>query len=545
MKKVQLLFIVLVFVFYHSSNGQGILWLAKPKYERIQLFSEDVTCVQFNGKWGYLNTKGEEILHTEYEKVYDFREEVGIVTTANDEIKYIVDKFGNRNEVNPGFKLYLRFPAFSNGLLLVTDGNKWGYLNKYGKLAIDCKFSFALPFSEGKAAVSFSKYGIGNWAYINTEGNVIINAEGNFDWALSFYNDKAFVIKNDKLSFIDSNGNILKNSELSSFNFKLLEGIKSFNTFTGIVKSTGGDIIFRGNGVLEKINVKGDTLFLIPKENIVSPQTSIKTNTNSNGKNIFIVDGKELNAQFDKVVWYNNEIAIVEKGGRLGIVQIFHNDILSLTINSDTVFSVFGNINPVEFEISNNLSSIIKNIEILFPDRSRQIIGELKPNSQEDILWLLNPEVLSKKRIELEVSYGEIGSISFSFYLLVKDISALTVKFPKDIYELTTKSDSVFFDLFNNTKYDANSVGIKVFNNGQTLNYLNTLVNIKANSKSTLSFKIPVETEKQKEELRIIIQPPNNSPSILFNKEITLIKNEPKSLTPFNDMIPINSKNNN
>jgi len=296
---------------------------------------------------------------------------------------------------------------------------------------------------------------------------------------------------------------------------------------------------------LEKINVKGDTLFLIPKENIVSPQTSIKTNTNSNGKNIFIVDGKELNAQFDKVVWYNNEIAIVEKGGRLGIVQIFHNDILSLTINSDTVFSVFGNINPVEFEISNNLSSIIKNIEILFPDRSRQIIGELKPNSQEDILWLLNPEVLSKKRIELEVSYGEIGSISFSFYLLVKDISALTVKFPKDIYELTTKSDSVFFDLFNNTKYDANSVGIKVFNNGQTLNYLNTLVNIKANSKSTLSFKIPVETEKQKEELRIIIQPPNNSPSILFNKEITLIKNEPKSLTPFNDMIPINSKNNN
>ena len=55
---------------------------------------------------------------------------------------------------------------FSEGLAAIRVGDKWGYINKDGKLKIDFLFDRAKPFCEGMAAVSIND----KWGYIDKFG---------------------------------------------------------------------------------------------------------------------------------------------------------------------------------------------------------------------------------------------------------------------------------------------------------------------------------------------------------------------------------------
>ena len=53
----------------------------------------------------------------------------------------------------------------------INDSNKYGYIDKNGKVVIDFKYDFASEFSEGLARVKKGeKYG-----YIDKNGNVVID----------------------------------------------------------------------------------------------------------------------------------------------------------------------------------------------------------------------------------------------------------------------------------------------------------------------------------------------------------------------------------
>lgn len=72
---------------------------------------------------------------------------------------------------------------FKEGMavLCVKDGYsyKYGFVNKLGNCIIPCKFSYALYFSEGLAAVNTSRNfnDTPKWKYIDKVGNVVINVE--------------------------------------------------------------------------------------------------------------------------------------------------------------------------------------------------------------------------------------------------------------------------------------------------------------------------------------------------------------------------------
>ena len=63
----------------------------------------------------------------------------------------------------------------SEGLARVEMNNKWGYINKDGKVVIGLQFNDAGDFREGLARV---KTGYG-WGYINKEGEVVIGLQFN------------------------------------------------------------------------------------------------------------------------------------------------------------------------------------------------------------------------------------------------------------------------------------------------------------------------------------------------------------------------------
>jgi hypothetical protein len=91
----------------------------------------------------------------------------------------------------------------SAALALVKIGNKYGYINSSGNVAIQAQYDAADSFSNGLAMVKIGdKYG-----YINSSGNVVIQPQ--FDWAGSFSNGLAVVKIGNQYGYINSSGNIV------------------------------------------------------------------------------------------------------------------------------------------------------------------------------------------------------------------------------------------------------------------------------------------------------------------------------------------------
>ncbi|MBC5794626.1 WG repeat-containing protein [Sphaerospermopsis sp. LEGE 00249] len=92
-------------------------------------------------------------------------------------------------EPDPQFSLNLfdRIEAFSQGIAAVRIGEKWGYIDKQGKLIGRIEYDSAAPFSEGSAVVKLKdKYG-----FIDMNGNRITDIK--FDDAVSFAENMAAV----------------------------------------------------------------------------------------------------------------------------------------------------------------------------------------------------------------------------------------------------------------------------------------------------------------------------------------------------------------
>ena len=60
---------------------------------------------------------------------------------------------------------------FSQDVASIRVDNKWGYINKDGKLVIDYLYDKAKSFKEGLAPVCINN----KWGYIDLKGNVVID----------------------------------------------------------------------------------------------------------------------------------------------------------------------------------------------------------------------------------------------------------------------------------------------------------------------------------------------------------------------------------
>ena len=91
---------------------------------------------------------------------------------------------------------------FFEGYAKVKIGEKYGYIDKTGKLIIKPKFDDARNFSEGLAFVKYN----GKYGFINKSGDWIIQPK--FDWEESDFKEGLVGVSyNDKWSYIDKTGN--------------------------------------------------------------------------------------------------------------------------------------------------------------------------------------------------------------------------------------------------------------------------------------------------------------------------------------------------
>lgn len=159
-------------------------------------FQEGLGEVEVNGKWGFINSAGEIVIKPKFNQVIGFTEGLAIARTGaiidNDKAAFLglagrwmhIDKKG-QPAYNKKSKFHVIPPGFSEGLAAVciakrkstgfwtyTIEEKWGFINTKGEMVIQAKYNdIRTFFSEG--LVSFTDPNL-KQGYINCKGEVLI-----------------------------------------------------------------------------------------------------------------------------------------------------------------------------------------------------------------------------------------------------------------------------------------------------------------------------------------------------------------------------------
>lgn len=253
--------------------------------------------VNENGKWGYIDTTGAQILPYQYDLAYHFTDGRALVAvTVNGEYKYsFIDVKGNlygnwnytdARPFNNGYALVRFFSdplnlswgfidtsatlarplncldarSFSSGFAAINKFSGWGFVNKNFKEVIVAQYSAVGSFSEGLCAVAQGKDTLQRWAYINSLGHQVIQFK--YIYASGFSNHLAAAcieveekqmrktIKRKKFGYLGGNGDFMIPAiydEASDFSEELAR-VKKDN-FEFFIDGMGATVISLDSGV--------------------------------------------------------------------------------------------------------------------------------------------------------------------------------------------------------------------------------------------------------------------------------------------------------
>ena len=147
-----------------NEDGEEII---SCKYEDADAFSDGLARVQSKEGWGFVNKDGEEIIPCKYEDADGFSD--GLARVQSKEGWGFVNKDGE--EIIPC--KYEDADGFSDGLARVQSKEGWGFVNENGEEIISCKYEDADAFSDGLARVQSKK----GWGFVNKDGEEIISCK--------------------------------------------------------------------------------------------------------------------------------------------------------------------------------------------------------------------------------------------------------------------------------------------------------------------------------------------------------------------------------
>lgn len=143
---------------------------------------------------------------------------------------------------------------YNEGLAPYSDKNKWGYIDREGKIVIEAQFDQVLGFSEGLACVNINN----KWGYIDLTGNIIIKPQFD-DLPGSFSEGLARIAKYDR--DINSFKEGETNSVRSKFGFADKKGrIVIEPTYRHVGNFSEGLAYAGDDGKVGYINRYGDTI---------------------------------------------------------------------------------------------------------------------------------------------------------------------------------------------------------------------------------------------------------------------------------------------
>ena len=231
-------------------------------HEHIYDCSEDMFLYRtkdedYNYWYGWLDKKGNVVIEAQYSDAGLFNDGLALAIRKNDKKSWINEYafINKKGEIVVDFNTYAKMQSFSDGLAAVNveNDNKdvWGYINTKGEVVIAPTYGYAYPFCDGVAIVGkndknfvidtkgevvfipekdmvfleeeFSEglmpVAKGNdlkakCGFINTKGEEALPFE--YDYAESFIDGTAYVIKDKKFLVIDKKGKVLEEETIDA-----------------------------------------------------------------------------------------------------------------------------------------------------------------------------------------------------------------------------------------------------------------------------------------------------------------------------------------
>jgi hypothetical protein len=203
-------------------------------------------------------------------------------------------------------------------LYRIKRDNKWGFINREGKVVIRPQFAAANDFFDGLAAVRI----VNAWGYVRESGAIAIPAI--YDSASDFKEQRAVVCRDDLCGVIDPSGNLLTRLEYSE--------VKPFSEGFAAVWVGAKETPFGGNAVLRHAGKWGfidrsGTIVIEPQFDWAEGFSRGRAAVGVGGKrdksgDIFTMDGARwgfidtrgeitIPAQFEEVETFEEEVAAV------------------------------------------------------------------------------------------------------------------------------------------------------------------------------------------------------------------------------------------
>ena len=224
-------------------KAKNVYTLYAPKYGMVQC--------RVSGKYGFLDLKGNEVIVTRYDGVYDFGSNgLAMVYKKKDGASYTnlfgyIDKKGT--EVIP-----LKFEslsAFNNGLCYGKDPetNRYGYMDKTGKWVLQPVYLSAGQFDDfGGACVKMTD---DKYHYINKAGKDLgmLDAKGANYFSFDKYGYSLHENADYDYTIIDKTGKLIKKIDSCETVYSFSDGMAGFknksNSKFGFIDINGNKIV--------------------------------------------------------------------------------------------------------------------------------------------------------------------------------------------------------------------------------------------------------------------------------------------------------------
>ncbi len=206
------------------------------------LFSENLLCVKKDGKWGYVNKKGEYVIKAKYDVAYNFNEcGIARIGQKNEHQILIYGYINKKGETVSKAKYKEATDFYDCGLAAVKDYDGWGIIDEKGELVVKCKNKKIEIYDSGAIIVTESK---GNTYLLNKKGDNLSDSYERISW---YENAGVGVVYNEgEIGIINAKGKEILEltddfDDLGGFNKDGI-GYYTENGYFGIITTRGKKI---------------------------------------------------------------------------------------------------------------------------------------------------------------------------------------------------------------------------------------------------------------------------------------------------------------
>jgi hypothetical protein len=286
---------------YIDNEGKIVI---NPQFKNATVFRDGLALVATSGdepKYGFINEDGKYVINALYKDATVFSDGLAWVVSENAAPSAIDEKGEIKFTLQEAEEVRLFKDGFAAFSMVNEEGDeKWGFVNKTGKVVITPQFKSVSNFSDGLCGVRNDD---GKWGFINKEGTITINYQ--FDGANDFKNGKCIVTSSGKGGAIDKDGKYIINPQFADMKIDGNMFLVNQDGKWGWCDKDGKYIINPQFGVAYPFN--GNDI------------TSVRSDK---GFGYIDKEGKILiNPQFDAALPFNGKLALVASANKFGFID--------------------------------------------------------------------------------------------------------------------------------------------------------------------------------------------------------------------------------